>query len=399
MKGVILGKIALLRLDVKYLLSKYMEVVMKNRKWIIVPISMVMLFVLLTGCKKNNQSEEDNSVTPKPTTQPTVTTPAEDTSEELENVTIQDYYPFQADTEYVYTGEGNEYASYHRYIDFVDSENKKFQTRTNNGGTETVRVIEIKDGKISVVSIVNECYYRDNIMSAAAAVKEKPEVLLMEPLVQGTQWNTPDGSKRYISGVEVTVETPTGNYKAIEVTTEGEDSTTKNYYAPQVGLVKEVFLSNDMEVSSTLSEINANTPFTQTVEVFYPDTDEKIYVEPISLIFHTGDDTKDILREALRTEGSKESYLQIASDNTKINTLYLNKDNIVSVDFSSEFVQDMNLGAGYEWLVLQSVTNTLGNYYGVQKVNITLDGKPYESGHVSMEVGEAFEVNMEKVIR
>jgi len=373
---------------------------MMKKKKMILSISMVLLLVLLTGCKKDNQSGEDITVTPTITPpQPTVTQPAENPSEEENNLTIKDYYPIQVDTEYVYAGEGNEYASYHRYTDFVDTTNNKFQTRTNNGGTETVRVIEIKDGKISVVSIVNECYYRDNIMEAEKAILKEPEVLLMEPLVEGTQWSTPDGNKRYISGTEVTVETPLGDFKAIEVTTESKDSTTKYYYAPQVGLVKELFQSNEMEVSSTLSEINKDTPFIQTIDVFYPDADEKIYVETVNLTFHTGDETRVILQEVLSKKGSKDSYLQLASAKTLINSLYLGDDNIVYVDFSNEFVQDMNLGAGYELSVLQGVTNTLGNYYGTQKVQITLDGKPYESGHVIMKAGESFEVNLEDVVR
>lgn len=376
----------------------------------IVWIGMLLLCVLLTGCRKENQKGEDNAGTPTPTTQPLVTLPVEDVTdedssgtdtenEEDNNFTLQDYYPVQADTEYIYAGEGNEFASYRRYTDFIDSTNNKFQTRTNNGGTETVRVIEIKDGKISVVSIVNECYYRDNIMDRKSTAMEEPEILLMEPLVQGTAWKTSEGDNRFISGTEVSIETPVGSYKAIEVTTESEDSTTKDYYVPQVGLVKELFQSEEMEVSSTLSEINTATPFTQIMEVFYPDSDEKIYVEPITLTFGTGDDTKEIMQEALRKDGSKDSYLQLASANTIINSLNLDANNIVHVDFSTEFVQEMNLGAGYEELLLQSVTNTLGNYYGAKEVSITLDGKPYESGHVLMKEGETFTVDMEKVVR
>ena len=82
-----------------------------------------------------------------------------------------------------------------------------------------------------------------------------------------------------------------------------------------------------------------------------------------------------------------------------INSLYLGDDQIVYVDFSDEFVTEMNAGSGYEQLILQGITNTLGNYYGVNKVYITLEGKPYESGHVLMKKGETFEVDMDQVVR
>jgi hypothetical protein len=403
MKQEVLGTISL-----KSLRSKQALILRTWRQFMkkfMITISMLLLSTLLTACGKDKNTE-DISDNLTPTTQPTVTLPAEDTTEEDTDTTedpteetfiLREYYPYQVDKEYVYEGEGNEYAAFVCNIDFIDIENNRIQTRTDNGGTVTVRVIELKDGKLSVVNILNEGYYRDNIMDATSS--EEAEVLLMEPLVKGTTWTLPDGRKRFISETEVRIETPFGNYTTLEVTTEGTDSITKDYYAPQVGLVKSIFGSGDMEVTSTLSEINDETPFTQSIDAFYPDADEKIYVEHMTLTFHTGDLTKDILQEALRKETAKESYLPLISANTKINSLYLGVDNIVYVDFSAEFVQEMNAGSGYESLILQSVTNTLGNYYGVQKVNITLEGAPYESGHILMKSGETFEVNMDVVVR
>lgn len=366
---------------------------MKKR---IVPISVLIMILLLSGCNKDKQNTKDNDDQVSPTAQPTVTIPAEDTSEVI--LRIEDYYPLLADTEYVYEGTGNEYAAYNRVTDFLDEENARIQTRTNNGGTETVRVIEIKEGKLSVIDMINECYYRLNIMEDATAENDA-EVLLMEPLEKGTQWTLPDGSSRYISATDVEIKTPSGDYTAIEVTTEGTDSTTKDYYAPQIGLVKSVFNSGDMEVTSSLREIKTGTTYNQTIDIFYPDVDEKIYVEPLTLTFHTGDDTKDVLQEAIIAETDKESYLPLASINTKINQLELGADNVVHVDFSKELVQDMNAGSGYEQLIMQSITNTLATYFGSQELEITVEGKPYESGHILMKEGETFKVDMDRVVR
>ncbi len=364
--------------------------------------SMIML-LLLSGCSKDKQGNED-AATISPTTLPEVTIPAGEVPEDIteeeiseENYTLSDYYPMLADTVYVYEGKGNEFAFYNRVTDFLDVANNRIQTRVNNGGTETVRVIERKDGKLSVIRMVNECYYRENILADAVA-DEGAEVLLMEPLVKGTEWLLPDGRKRFISATQVTVDTPIGSLQAIEVTTNSDDSSTQDYYAPKFGLIKSVFRSGDMEVSSTLSEIKEDTPYTQILTVYYPDVDEKIYVEHLSLVFGTGDDTKKIIQEAISKEAAKDSYLPLASINTKINDLYLGENNIVHVDFSAELVTDMNAGAGYEALILQSITNTLGNYYGVQEVLITVEGKPYESGHILMNEGETFQVNYDNVV-
>jgi hypothetical protein len=310
---------------------------------------------------------------------------------------IQDFYPLKADTEYIYEGTGNEYASYTMYVDFLDNEAEKLQTRTNNGGTETVRVLEFKNGKLYVNYTVNECYYRDNFMDKS--VKEaEAEVLLMEPLIVGTQWTLPDGRKRYISGYDVEVKTPSGNYKALEVTTEQEDGKTKDYYARGTGLVKTVFQSGKLEVSSALSKMNKATPFTRIMDAYYPDSDGKLYLAQLSLSFHTGGITREIINKALQADAPKTSYLPLISKNTKINSLYLGLDGIVYVDFSPELVNEMNAGAGYELLILQGLTNTFGMYYGAGEVYLTIDGKPYESGHVLMKQGETMKVNMDNVI-
>ncbi len=362
-------------------------------------ISVILLLLLIGACSKTKQ-KDTNEIAQEmisPAAQDNANAQKSTMADEKEAFTIEDYYPMLADIEYVYEGQGNEYASYQQTTDFLDAANQRIQTRTNNGGTETVRVIEIKGGKLTVIKKLDECYYRDNFLTGTAS-EESPEVLLMEPLVQGTEWTLSDGRKRYISGVDVPVTTPSGDYKAIEVTTKNEDGDSKDYYALQVGLVKSVFQSKDLEVTSSLKTINTDQAYTKTIDIYYPDVDEKLYPEQTTLTFHTGDEAKDILQAVISKKPSKDSYLPLASMNTKVNSLYLSENETVMVDFSKEFVNDMNAGAGYELLILQGITNTLGNYYQVQNVIITVDGKPYESGHIMMEEGEAFHVNMENVV-
>lgn len=71
----------------------------------------------------------------------------------------------------------------------------------------------------------------------------------------------------------------------------------------------------------------------------------------------------------------------------------------VTVDLSSDFVKEMNAGTSFESMLLDSVTNTFGNYYLKSKVIITIEGMPYESGHIIMKQGEAFNVKAEGVVQ
>ena len=58
----------------------------------------------------------------------------------------------------------------------------------------------------------------------------------------------------------------------------------------------------------------------------------------------------------------------------------------------------MNAGSGYESMILQCITNTLGIYYGVTKVYLTVEDKPYSSGHIIMKKGQAFIVNLKDCV-
>jgi len=89
----------------------------------------------------------------------------------------------------------------------------------------------------------------------------------------------------------------------------------------------------------------------------------------------------------------------LISDETLINSVQLDPEKgIVTIDFSPELVSQMNAGSSFEAAILRSIVNTVGHAYGVEKVIITLDQKPYESGHIALGPGEYFEVNYQDMI-
>jgi hypothetical protein len=366
----------------------------------------LIVIVFLTACSKNNNTNQGtgkgDNVTNTPTNtiaegEPTKAVGEPTKAEEEPDITdeaatIKDYFPFYKNTRYIYEGEGNEYAGYVSYSDFT-TENR-IQLRTNNGGTETVKVLEYKNGELTTLFSRDECYYRDNFIETN---ENKGEILLKEPLTLGTEWTLKDGSKRYISNVNIEIETPAGTFKALEVTTEGDNEKRLDYYAYQVGLVQTSFITPDLTIKSLLSKIEEEVPVVQTVKFYYPNADDvSIYSEYKELSFYTNDITSILLEQGIK-ELTNDKYDPIISTNTKINSLYLN-NNIVCVDFSKDLISDMKAGAGYEGLILQCITNTLGAYYGVNEVYITVDGNPYESGHILMKEGETFKVNMERIV-
>ncbi|MDD2233744.1 MAG: GerMN domain-containing protein [Desulfitobacteriaceae bacterium] len=337
-------------------------------KKLLLILSLIFSLVFLSSCADRNNNANPNNVS--------------DTAK------INDYYPFKENVRYIYEGMNNEYASYNTTVDYI--EGNRIQTRTNNGGTEMVKVLENKDGQLQLILERGECYYRENLTQNSG---EKSEIILKEPLTKGTEWTLSDNRKRSITNMDVEITTPSGTYKTLEVTTEGKDDKNVDYYAPNIGLVKTIFTSNETEITSTLKKLEENVVLTQTVKFYYPNVDGNTlnFVER-QLSFKTNDITKIVMEDAYK-ELPKGKIGEVLSTTAKINSLYLNKDNMVYIDFTKELVSEMNAGSGFEGMILQCIANTFGLYYGAEKVYLTIEGNPYSSGHFLFKKGETLSVN------
>ncbi len=149
-----------------------------------------------------------------------------------------------------------------------------------------------------------------------------------------------------------------------------------------------------MKVTSTLKSIEENMRLNQSIRCYYPDENYKIHYEDKNLTFSTNDITKITIQKLFKNfPGNNKGRL--LGKNVTINSLYLNDDGMVYIDFSSNFVKEMNAGSGFESAILESIVNTIGKYYGVNKVYITIDNKPYSSGHIVKAKGEYFKVTCE----
>lgn len=342
----------------------------------------LMIFILplvfFSGCGK----EEGNNGNGTPSPQP------------QEFGSVEDYFPIKENTRYIYEGHGNEYASYDVYIDYAAP--NKMQQRVDTGGTVIAKVIEIKDDRVAEVFSSGEVYYRENFLEKTGT----EEILLMEPIKKGTTWTLDDSRVRTITGTSVDVKVPSGSYKAIEVTTEGPNDKIVDYYAENVGLVKSVFVSGEGgdEVTSSLSDVQENASVVQQIRFFYPNiNDGKIYFKTKPISFKTNDITKKTLEKAYK-EPVENGLGKVLSPNAQINSLYLNKDNMVYVDLNKAFISEMNAGSMYESMILQCIANTFGSYYQAEKVLLTIDGELYESGHIALQKGEYLKVKSEEAV-
>lgn len=336
--------------------------------------------LLITGCGKGK--DKGNTEPPK--------------SSDGNNVTyaIKDFYPFKENIKMKYKGIGNEYAGKTIFTDYIKDD--RIQIRVITGGTTSAQVLEVKDGELRLITSKGEFYHRENII---AAENKDYEILLKEPLAKGTTWTLPNGSKRFISSLEKEIETPAGKFKALEVTTENTEHTSYDYYVLNKGFVQSIYKAKDMEVITTLESIEENQPVVQTVKFYYPNyAEDKIYFVKKTLNFKTNEDIKSILEKNFK-ETPNENLNKLLGGNATINKVYLDSaSNTVKIDFSDNFVKEMNAGSGLEMAILKCITNTLGDYFNVDKAMITIGGKPYSSGHIYMKENETSKIDLQDAI-
>ncbi|NMC57150.1 MAG: GerMN domain-containing protein [Eubacteriaceae bacterium] len=300
-----------------------------------------------------------------------------------------DYFANKENALYTYQGTGNEYASYTVFNEYVA--NGKVQQRIVNGGANGIKVLECKDGKITIIYADGDVPYRENKLNAASNASE---VLLMEPIKKDTTWNLADGRVRTITNLSVKVTVPMGEYDAIEVTTTKGSDVTKQYYVKGIGLVKLVYTNGSDEITSALAKIEENTSYKQNVNFYYPNINNgKYYYVSKDVSFKTNDVTKDILAAKYKEQIGVGTG-KVFGTTTVINSLTLKSDGKVYIDLNKAFVTDMNAGSEYESMILTSIANTFGQYYGVSKVVITIDGSPYSSGTIIMKQGEYFKTKL-----
>lgn len=336
-------------------------------------IASMSLFIF-AGCGQNN----DGNNTPDPT-----------------ELTAADLFPLEADVMYEYDVVGSQFPAFTVFNDYVDDDS--VQQRIENGeswegGTDVTRVYVVADGKVTRTLSVGDVYYMENMMDQTG---EYQEVLLMEPIEEGTTWQLDDGSTRTINALDVEVTTPAGNYKCVEVVTEGGGYAKTEYYAKDVGLVKMVSLSeaDNAEVTSTLKKITTDAVRLQTVQFFFPNiNDGIIYIKNKQMTFRTNNDIAAVL-EAGYKAALVDNVGAVLGANTKINSVKLNENGIVELDLSSEFVTEMSAGAGYEMMLLQSLANTFCRYYDAEALLLTIDGETYTSGHIDLDPGETIKAD------
>ena len=155
--------------------------------------------------------------------------------------------------------------------------------------------------------------------------------------------------------------------------------------------------SNTTE-KDTENNIEKDTEKEENTNIYYYDaiSDKIVYINTTIKIKNDNATTPliDKLKEAPNSDISPSLSSEVTLNSYNLDT---NKSTI-TIDFSSNFVSAQNLGSGAESRTITAICNTFGSYFNVENVIITLDGLPYSSGHILMNEGEAFKVNLDNTV-
>ncbi len=354
-------------------------------------IALLLTICLLSGCAaKNNENAPNAPESPAPTEET-----QGNNQESLSGTSVSDWFPFIENTVYVYEGNGVvEAASYEAYYGYI--EDNRAQRGLWTSTINATDIFEVSNGELRLAYGDPSNYFFDNVLSFGPNMQW---VILKEPIEVGNKWALNDSAICEITDMNKTIQSDMGELSAMEVvTTYDNGMVEKNYYSKGIGLVQSVYNADIGEIVSTIKELKKDTGV-QVPATFYclDVTNNEVEKIEIPVTLKTNDDYLSFFENEMK-EAQSEDIVPLLTKNTKIQSLTFDWDaQTATIDLSKEYLEEVNVGDGIQSTILQCITNTIGNFYGVAKVKITVDSKPFKSGSISFAPDEFLTVEKESV--
>jgi|GEM_PF-1047667 len=343
-------------------------------------LSMIFIMAMFVGCAPNNDGANepsgvgaDNAI-------------GSGVDDEIDNEivgTILDFFPFAENTT---VRSSSDLLAGNQDIFTGHINNNRKQQRIVTHNIEMTAVLEYADGYLRQIFSFPHHYVFEDITDIASNTNI---VILSEPLRLGHSWEAGDADGvSTITSVDSIVQTPMGEMEAIEVTTEFRNGDVERiYFARGIGIIKTDYTTttqgNTIHVTTYLEEVISGGLEVNKILFFPDDMILDLDNEIRTVTIETNQDFIPLFEDTLR-QAPEGRQAGLIDDNVNINSIELDRNNnLVTVDFSSNFIDNLG-GGGHEELVLQALASTFGMFYRVENFRITLDGNNYESGHFEM---------------
>ncbi|WP_180270694.1 GerMN domain-containing protein [Sporanaerobium hydrogeniformans] len=134
--------------------------------------------------------------------------------------------------------------------------------------------------------------------------------------------------------------------------------------------------------NSSLTKRNKDAKIEESITVYMGNMEtEALEYEKAVLSYTNGENIKGWNEIFAYYKIHNRELIPPISNEAKLLDMRVDKEkNQVTIDMSNNYAQ-MNWGHMGEYLALKSLAYTIGHYYGIGKICITLEGQPYVSGH------------------
>lgn len=310
---------------------------------------------------------------------------------------ISDYVSFRADTLYFYEGKGHALATYYIYNTIISPDGKKMQRLLLSGveGYDTqTETFQITDGRLTL-TYGDTFYY--HFEDRTGVEQAQPMLLLREPLKVGESWSVSPGVISEVTRRGVKVETPSGTYRALEVTTSyGDGFFSKDYYAPGVGVVKTSYAkAGEAGIESSLAKITEKTSVSCPYYLFYPEKGTgDLIISNETCPLTTNYDLLETANAVLTTPPSSGGAAALLNGAPLIGLEFSFKDGAVTANFSEAVYARSYASATDEDANLSAVALTLGKLFGADYVYIRVNGGPYAGKYVKKSADDFYSANL-----
>ncbi|SDI85984.1 hypothetical protein [Dolosicoccus paucivorans] len=258
-----------------------------------------------------------------------------------------------------------------QYVEFMDNNQAAMQVIEVSSDSIEHKWYRWNGQQIIWFASSNEPDYFNNQLTQYMNQPNNHLVLLQAPLQVGTTWSYDQNYPSEITAIYQTAQINDQTYtNVIEVTSQlADDGEWKTYFAPEVGLLASVINGSPWVVQQSVEDASLLQPITvyESTQL----TDNVAQMEPVEqmLEWRTNSEPKDVWMALFQK-------LHWMTQENQLNQVVKLNDQQVQVDFAPGIVNGMNQHPHQEYGVIPGIVKTIGAYYNVPYVQLTVNGTP-----------------------
>ncbi len=272
---------------------------------------------------------------------------------------IVDFIPIQPNQINQYIENDQEFF---RYMEFVDGNLKMMQVREQKPTSISNHYYAWDEQQISDLGVGEGTNIPSNQLSNLST--ERSNIILKAPIQKGNSWEMSSEEIASITNLYETVNINGSTYQDV-VEVAYQDGQQIKYFAKGLGIVAEI----NPDDSLVLSSISQNSYFQVQIPIKAPQqVDNKlVLVDDVAPIkFQTNEESANIYTKLFQTLGWITPDISVNKINKE--TYYIN------VDFTPGIVAAMNQNEVTERGVIPAIVMTMIEHYGVEAVQLTVNG-------------------------